>query len=85
MSIPEPNCGCHLWLGNLSPDGYPLLSTPLFSTKLVHRQVLLLNGIWLPEWLTVDHRCRTRSCVNQDHLDVVSRERNSALVSARRR
>lgn len=85
LSVPEPNSGCHLWLGDVNGDGYPVFSTPLLKTKLVHRQVVILNGLWLPDWLTVDHTCRVRSCINLDHLDVASRERNSSLASSRRR
>ena len=68
---PEPNSGCWLWTSTLDKDGYPLASR---SRKLkprtvrAHRAVYeIINGP-IAEGLTLDHSCRTRPCVNPDHL-----------------
>ena len=68
---PEPNSGCWLWTSTLDRDGYPLASR---SRKLkprtvrAHRAVYELVSGPIPEGLTLDHSCRTRSCVNPGHL-----------------
>ena len=82
-TIPVPNCGCLIWLGDINEQGYGTYSTPLFSTSAVHRLVLLSSGVFLPKWLTVDHLCRVRCCINEDHLEVVARETNSRRVHRR--
>lgn len=79
----EPNSGCLLWIDDVNEAGYPIYHSRLFKTSLVHRMVLLLEGVYLPDWLTVDHRCRVRCCINRLHLDVVSRETNSRRVHRR--
>lgn len=84
MTIPEPNSGCHLWLGDLNSDGYGVNSTPLLDTRLVHRQVWLLAGRTLPHFLTLDHICRTRCCINLDHLQLASNVRNVILMHRRK-
>ncbi len=76
QAVPEPNSGCLLWEGK-DNGVYATYSTPLFRTKLVHRIMYRLEGRWLPDWLTLDHRCRVTFCINPDHMDVVSREENS--------
>jgi Zn finger protein HypA/HybF involved in hydrogenase expression len=73
---PEPNSGCWLWSGRLNHDGYPLL-----SGRRVHRVIyeLLVGPIIKPH---LDHKCRTRSCVNPAHLrQATSKENSFALGS----
>jgi hypothetical protein len=82
-AVPEPNSGCLLWLGEVNKDGWGLNHSRLYSTPFVHRQVILSAGEWLPSWLTVDHTCRVRCCINRAHLDIVSRETNSRRVHRR--
>lgn len=67
LSIPEPNSGCHLWVGSLANNGYGLVR---FGDRLVgaHRISLACKCDELPEGAWALHRCDTRSCVNEDHL-----------------
>lgn len=82
--VPVPWSGCHIWLGDLNHAGYAILSTPLLSTNLVHRQLWLLDGRELPDWLTLDHRCCVRCCINLEHLNVATSAFNAHLAHRRK-
>lgn len=71
---PDDN-GCWLWAGSIDKHGYGR-----WGDHLAHRRVYdTLRGD-LPEWVPtgqeLDHLCRTRRCVNPDHLEVVARRVN---------
>ena len=65
-SIPEPNTGCWLWLGALTPDGYA--SIMLLPFVRGHALACFLSHGEAPEGSEVDHVCRVRSCVNPKHV-----------------
>jgi HNH endonuclease len=72
MAIPEPNSGCLLWLGSLTPKGYP-------NTKSGWRAYDLAYEITIgpvPEGLELDHLCRVRCCINPAHMDPVTHKEN---------
>lgn len=78
--IPEPNTGCWLWLGYLSPakrggGGYGAfwLNGKFKKAHMVSYE--LFRG-QIPDGLELDHLCRVRSCVNPDHLEAVTRSEN---------
>jgi hypothetical protein len=73
--VPEPNTGCWLWTGALTTSGYGQLSRKR-KMLTAHRVSLELRGVILPDGMVVDHICRVRSCVNPDHLRVVTRRQN---------
>lgn len=73
--VPEPNTGCWLWTGSLTTSGYGHLSRKRKMLQ-AHRVSLELRGVAMPEGMVVDHVCRVRSCVNPDHLRVVTRRQN---------
>lgn len=80
--IPEPNSGCWLWTGALMKNGYGVfdfhkdrLGLPRKS-RLAHRISYELHNGEIPKGLDLDHLCRTRCCVNPDHLEPVSRKEN---------
>lgn len=70
--IPEPNSGCWLWLGaTRTARGYPLFYD---GARKVggHRWSYESFVGPIPAGLTIDHLCRTPSCVNPDHLEPVT-------------
>jgi hypothetical protein len=61
--IPEPNTGCHLWLGRVDKDGYPVTDQP----GLKHRPCRYMCEGLQPEEHAL-HHCDVRSCINPEHL-----------------
>lgn len=69
--VPVPHVGCWLWMAGLNENGYGV-----FRGRLAHRRSFrVLVGPHAPG-LELDHLCRTRSCVNPDHLEPVTHEEN---------
>jgi HNH endonuclease len=73
--IPEPNCGCWLWIGAISQYGYGRM---LVGGRLVlaHRFSYQTYKGPLIQGLELDHLCRMRCCVNPDHLEQVEHIEN---------
>lgn len=75
---PCPTTGCWLWTGSVSGStGYGEgLMTSVDGGKAV--RVLAHRAVWwkvvgaIPDGMFLDHMCRVRSCVNPDHLRVVT-------------
>ena len=77
LCIPEPNSGCFIWLGRLSPTGYGLVSRLVgYEDTLAHRLSYVLTRGAIPENKQIDHLCRNRLCVNPEHLEAVSQRTN---------
>ena len=74
--IPEPNTGCWLWVAASKVSGYGVFQ---FEGKGMgaHRAACKLFRGPVPDDMQVDHLCRTRSCVNPDHLEVVTAKENT--------
>lgn len=77
-SIPEPNSGCWLWLRYVNQDGYPRMSHE-GKVRGVHRISFAAFKGAIPSGYVVDHMCRVRSCVNPDHLQLVTPTENQIL------
>ena len=74
---PEPNSGCWLWAGHVGKNGYGRAWLN-GRTDMAHRAIYeLALGTVIPDSLTIDHLCRTKSCVNPRHLEVVSAAENT--------
>ncbi len=77
---------CWLWQGHVDKNtGYGRIveNGEKRPRKLqAHRVSLLVHGIKLEENLVVDHICRTRACVNPDHLRQVTLGVNTLENSA---
>lgn len=71
LSIPEPNSGCHLWIGAVAKGGYGhigIAKTMRFAHRVAYEVV---NGP-VSEEIELDHLCRVRSCINPAHLEPVT-------------
>jgi len=72
---PEPNSGCWIWLGHLTPKGYGRIQWG--GTEIyVHRAAWLFFRGPIGNGLEIDHLCRMRCCVNPDHLEPVTHADN---------
>lgn len=76
----EPNTGCWLWMGCVNRGGYGRISRGGRSGKsaLVHRVSYSLHRGSVPPGYELDHLCRQRSCLNPEHLEIVTRKVNIA-------
>lgn len=74
--IPEPNSGCWLWTGHSPGAGYGRFSINGIGYS-AHRIAVAMRGIPVSPELYCDHKCRTRACVNPDHLRLVVPRINS--------
>lgn len=75
-SIPEPNTGCWFWLWQLNNGGYGIVGLRRHRKMLAHRLSYESFVGPIPPALDIDHLCRTRSCVNPEHLQPVTRSEN---------
>jgi hypothetical protein len=67
--------GCWLWGGPPASTGYGQVrweGRPRHTHRLVYE--LLVGPV--PEGLVLDHKCRTRLCVNPEHLEPVTHREN---------
>lgn len=71
LTIPEPNSGCWLWLGNLGPDGYGRI-----NGRQAHTVSYEIHIGPMPSGLIPDHLCRLHPCVNPWHLEPVTNRVN---------
>lgn len=83
----EPTSGCWLWTGTIMNTGYGALTRRCAGspgTHLAHRLVYEELVGPIPDGMCLDHKCELKSCVNPDHLHVVSASENLRLWWARR-
>ena len=75
---PEPRTtACWLWSGARSDEGYGIMYQGLSGKTLyAHRVAYEIKRGPIPQDKQIDHLCRTRHCVNPDHMELVSRREN---------
>lgn len=75
-SIPVPECGCILWLGNVNEQGYGRISSR-GNWFLAHRIAFeIATGAEVPSGLGVCHKCDTPLCINPAHMFVGTQREN---------
>lgn len=74
----DPNSGCWLWSGSTIRNGYGEINRGRNGEGkvLAHRASYEIHVGLIPAGLDLDHKCRTRSCVNPLHLEPVTRQEN---------
>lgn len=73
----DPNSGCWLWSGNIKKSGYGYVWLSATKRACAHRYVYELHRGPVPDGLQLDHLCRTRCCVNPNHLEPVTARENA--------
>lgn len=71
----EPNTGCWLWGGSLCSGGYGTFGGPE-RTESAHIYSYVRHRGPVPSGTELDHKCRTKACVNPDHMEAVTHREN---------
>ena len=74
-SIPVTECGCQIWTGGLTQDGYGEIKIN-GKKERAHRVSWRENKGKIPPRMCILHRCDTRPCINPDHLFIGTRPDN---------
>jgi hypothetical protein len=75
-SMPEPNSGCWLWMSHVDRQGYGRFGHKRGWRSAYRASYEAFKGE-IPAGLIIDHLCRVPSCVNPDHLEVVTPRTNA--------
>lgn len=74
----QPQGECLVWTASINKSGYGSFGVSPSETVLAHRWAYAQEHGPIPERnaegkrLTLDHLCRTRTCVRVDHLELVT-------------
>ena len=80
--IEDPFTGCLLFQGALNNSGYGRVHANHFGIG-AHRVVWITERGPVPAGKELHHLCEQRSCVNVDHLQVVTKAEHTAITWAR--
>ncbi|WP_316203004.1 MULTISPECIES: HNH endonuclease signature motif containing protein [unclassified Bradyrhizobium] len=80
---------CHIWTGSTSGSNgrgkdYPRMCLD-GGTMAVHIVMYVIEHGPIPPRKQLDHRCRTRRCVNPEHLEKVTHKQNQRRRDEARR
>jgi hypothetical protein len=77
--VVDPETGCWIWQLYTDRSGYGVSWQPhLGRNLLAHRWSYEHHVGPIPDGMTVDHMCFTPSCVNPDHLRLLTHSDNTA-------
>jgi hypothetical protein len=76
-SEPEPNSGCWIWTSLRHWKGYGKMSPARNGHTIAHRLAYSVFVGPIPKGMVIDHKCHNRSCINPQHLEVVTNRENS--------
>lgn len=75
-AMPIPWCGCHVWMGWNSDNGYGKVSVG--GVDLMAHRVVYTGLIGpIPPGMFLDHLCRVRACIWPWHMEPVSPKVNT--------
>lgn len=74
--VEETPDGCWLWTAATDKDGYGVFVGAPYGTSSAHRIAYRFVVGLIPAGLTIDHLCRTLTCINPAHLEPVSNREN---------
>ena len=77
--IVDPDTGCWIWQRGRHSRGYGMAYLD-GHTIMAHRLIWLRHRGPIPEGYELDHLCRNTSCVNPDHLEMVTHQVNMQRV-----
>lgn len=76
VANPTDPSSCHIWIGCRIKNGYGQMCID-YKTVYVHRYIYeQAHGIKIPKNLQVDHICGNTSCVNVNHLQLLTQQEN---------
>lgn len=78
----SPMGECWVWVGRSNRNGYGRLRVDGVE-EAAHRLVYKTFVGPIPDGMLLDHRCRTRCCVNPSHLEPVSHSVNTLRGKAK--
>jgi hypothetical protein len=87
-SMPEPNSGCWIWLGNIGhhkTGDRARMSVRNKKTFAYRAAYEAYSGKTIPEGMVICHRCDNPICVNPDHLWVGTQADNLRDMYRKRR
>lgn len=75
---PVTESGCWIWTGQTSHKGYGRIRV---EGRLIHAHRFAYQYYIgsIPEYLTLDHRCRVRCCTNPYHLRPMTSKENTLI------
>lgn len=79
----DPSSGCWLWRGFVDKCGYGKSMNSLYPGEtLAHRLSWMHHRGLIPSGCEIEHTCKTRNCVNPEHLEAITHQENVARAVA---